>query len=89
MKQLLAAKAKAFLAALGTLVAGEVVNLLTDAALQAQVRQLVPPAEGFIVPVVFSLIVGVIVHQVPNAAAEEQHPADGTETDPLELPDLH
>jgi len=58
-------RAKALLAAGGSLVAQEAVLALSDATLQSQVQAALP-AYAFLVPVVFSAIVGAITHQVSN-----------------------
>lgn len=73
-------RAKAVGAGVAALVAQEAVLTLSDASLQHDVQAALP-AYAFLVPVVFSAVVGIITHQVtngpkPNAPATDPVPAD-------------
>lgn len=81
-------KAKALAAGLASTLAGELVLLASDAAIQSEVKDAVPPGWSFLVPILFGLLIGGITHQIPNTPlpvitppvveppAAEQIPAD-------------
>jgi hypothetical protein len=74
-------RAKALLAAGGSLVAQEAVLTLTDVNLQQQVQAALP-AYAFLVPVVFSALVGLLTHHVANGPAPR--PAQPAEDPPVD-----
>lgn len=68
-------RGKALAAAVGALAAQEAVLALTDHTLQEQVQAAVP-GYAFLVPVLFSALVGVLTHQVPRGPKPNTQPAD-------------
>lgn len=69
--QLLKEKAKAVAAGIGVILAGEALVLVTDQTVQAQVQHALPLTWQPYVPIFFGVIIGGIVHQIPNAKALE------------------
>jgi cell shape-determining protein MreD len=69
--RILKEKAKAILAGVLSLAAGEALVLVTDSTVQDAVKHAVPLTWQPVIPVLFSAVIFGVVHQIPNAKALE------------------
>lgn len=65
--QILKEKAKAIAAGVVSLAAGEALILITDGSIQDAVKHAVPLTWQPVIPVLFSVVIFGVVHQIPNA----------------------